>query len=75
MTHKQFRQLCERAEHEPADPGRPTQLRALVDVIEEMLKRRESISRLFSIPVPGQLPPDRSGSGESANPFCSPPRS
>jgi hypothetical protein len=43
MTHKEFRQLCERTEHEPPEPGGP---RALVDVIDEMLKRRDREPRL-----------------------------
>jgi hypothetical protein len=46
MTHKEFRQLCERTEHEPPEPGGPPQLRALVDVIDEMLKRRDREHRL-----------------------------
>jgi hypothetical protein len=38
MTYKEFRQLCETAEHEPPEPS---QLQALGEVIEEMLKRRD----------------------------------
>jgi hypothetical protein len=40
MTYKEFRQLCERAEYERPEPE-PEQLKALVDVIDEMLKRRD----------------------------------
>jgi hypothetical protein len=40
MTHKEFRQLCKRSEHEPPEP-QPAQLQALVDVIDKMLKRRD----------------------------------
>ena len=40
MTYKEFRQLCERAEYKPPEPE-PEQLKALVDVIDEMLRRRD----------------------------------
>ena len=40
MTYKEFRQLCERAEYERPEPE-PEQLKALVDIIDEMLKRRD----------------------------------
>jgi hypothetical protein len=42
MTHNEFRQLCKRSEHEPPEPE-PAQLQALVDVIDEMLKRRDRV--------------------------------
>jgi hypothetical protein len=45
MTHNQFRQLCELSENEPPEPG-PAQLQTLVDVIDEMLKRRDRDSAL-----------------------------
>jgi hypothetical protein len=40
MTHKEFRQLCEPVEREAAETG-PAQLRALADVIDEMLRKRD----------------------------------
>ena len=39
MTHDQFRQVCEPVQREPAEPG--PQLRALADVIDEMLRGRD----------------------------------
>jgi hypothetical protein len=42
MTYKEFNQLCEGAEHEPSEAQlEPAQLQALIEVIDEMLQRRD----------------------------------
>jgi hypothetical protein len=49
MTHKEFRQLCETAEHDPREPEPdPAQLQALVDAVDEMLKLRNRAKSTFN---------------------------